>query len=187
MPERSTRGLDHWPSRSIRPCFDHPTAHRIDEGWPVSITGSTHAPLKLIKTQLDGRYLLHGPCVCMCVLRVLFTCACLSRTLVPVGSWPHNPASHPPAVWIMWRNEKEEGGPRWLSFLSAGCVTSLALVNSWLKVEGCWHTLRPWYARMCSMFVCLGAHDGFVWPIRTRCMCLYVHACVHVCAYACAP
>lgn len=168
MPKGSTRGLDHWPSRSLQPWFDHPAAHRINEGWPVSITGSTHASLKLIKTQVDGRYLLHGPCVCvcMCVLRVLFTRACASRTLAPGGSGPHNPPfPHLPAVqWIMWGNEREEGGPRWLSFLSAGRVTSLALVSSWLKVEGCWHTLRPWYARMCRVCVCLSAHH--VWPIR---------------------
>jgi len=39
-----------------------PTARHIIEGWPVTITGSTHAPLKLIKTQADGCYLQHGPC-----------------------------------------------------------------------------------------------------------------------------
>lgn len=68
------------------------TAHRIDEGWPVSISGSTHASRKLIKTQLMGVIY----CMALvCVLCVLFTCACVSRTLAPAGSWPHNP--HPPS------------------------------------------------------------------------------------------
>lgn len=56
----------------IQAWYRHPTAHRINEGWPVSVTESTHASLKLIKTLVDGCYLLHGPRVHVCVLNVLY-------------------------------------------------------------------------------------------------------------------
>lgn len=44
------------------------------------------------------KHRLMGVIYCMalvCVLRALFTCACLSRTLAPAGSWPHNPTPIP--------------------------------------------------------------------------------------------
>lgn len=126
----------------------------------------------------------------VCALCVLFMCACVSRTLAPTGSWPHNPPPHlsPSHSHVMDHVGEGERGrrrPRWLSVLSAGCVTSLALVRSWLKVEGCWHTLRAWYARMCRVFsvcvhvcVSLCAPDCLCGPLlHTVCVCTRICAC----------
>lgn len=100
--------------------------------------GSAHASLKLIKTQLDGRYLLRGPGVCCMFSSPVHAPQGLCTHPPPQKAWRHTARLPPLAVqWIIQGNEEKRGRPRRLSFLSAGRVTPLASVNSWLKGEGC--------------------------------------------------
>lgn len=122
-------------------------------------------PWSWLKHRLMAVIYCMAPSVC-----VLFMCACISRTLTPVSFSPHNPPSSSQCNGSCKRMRRRVG---------AGYVTSLALVNTWLKVEGCWQTLRPWWAE-CAVFLCMWVlvliMNGLL--VHTVCACTCFHACV---------
>lgn len=84
---------------------------------------------------------------------VLFMCVYISRTFAPTGFRSHSLLILP---FSGLGNGSRKGMKRKcrakmavISFLLSEHVIPLAWVNSWLKFEDCWHTLRSHYTYVC--------------------------------------